>query len=52
MGTLIVGLILIAIVAGIVFSMIKAKRAGRHPSCGGHCASCPGCRSCSKQSYK
>ena len=46
MGTLVVGLILFAIVAAIVFSMIKAKRAGRHPSCGGHCTSCSGACHC------
>ena len=42
MGTFIVSLILIAIVSAVIISMIKAKRAGRHPSCGGHCASCSG----------
>lgn len=47
MGTLIVSLILIAAVSAIIFSIIKKKRAGGHPSCGGHCASCGcGCSSC------
>ena len=40
MGTLIVSLILLAIVALVIYSMLKAKRAGKHPSCGGNCGSC------------
>ena len=48
MGTLIVSLILVAIVVCIIISMIKAKRAGRHPSCGGHCASCAGACHCAQ----
>ncbi|MBO4857361.1 MAG: FeoB-associated Cys-rich membrane protein [Treponema sp.] len=41
MGTLIVSLILIVIIAGIIFSMIKKKRSGKHIiSCGGSCSSC------------
>ncbi|MBR1640163.1 MAG: FeoB-associated Cys-rich membrane protein [Treponema sp.] len=41
-GTLLVSMILLALVAGVITSMVKAKRAGQHPSCGGHCASCGG----------
>lgn len=40
MGTLIVSIILLAIVTLVINSIIKAKRAGRHPSCGGNCGSC------------
>ena len=40
MGTIIVSIILIAIVTMVIASIIKDKRSGRHPSCGGHCASC------------
>ncbi|MCR5064051.1 MAG: FeoB-associated Cys-rich membrane protein [Treponema sp.] len=40
MGTLLVSIILLTIVALIVRSLIKAKRSGRHPSCGGNCGSC------------
>lgn len=40
MGTLIVSVILLFVVLLIVRSIIKAKRAGRHPSCGSNCGSC------------
>ena len=40
MGTLIVSIILLFIVALVINSIIKSKRSGRHPSCGGNCGSC------------
>ncbi|MBR5402152.1 MAG: FeoB-associated Cys-rich membrane protein [Treponema sp.] len=40
MGTIIISLALIILVALVIASIIKDKRKGRHPSCGGHCASC------------
>ena len=40
MGTFIVSIILLAIVALIICSLIKSKRSGRHPSCGGNCGAC------------
>ena len=40
MGTLIVSIILISIVTVIIVSLVKEKRSGRHPSCGGNCGSC------------
>ena len=40
MGTVIVSIILISIISLIIVSIIKSKRAGRHPSCGGNCGSC------------
>ncbi len=40
MGTLIVSIILLAIVALVIRSLIKEKRSGRHPSCGGNCGAC------------
>ncbi|MCR4742682.1 MAG: FeoB-associated Cys-rich membrane protein [Treponema sp.] len=48
MGTLVVGLILLAIVAAIIAFIIKERKAGRHPSCGGDCASCGGACHCGK----
>ena len=39
-GTIIISLVLFAIVALVIASMIKDKRSGRHPSCGGNCGSC------------
>ncbi len=42
MGTAIVVLILVAIVGGIVYSLIKAHKRGEHPACGGDCSHCGG----------
>lgn len=42
MGTFIVGLIVLAIVAAIVRNMIKAKKAGKSIQCGDGCAHCGG----------
>lgn len=44
-STIIISAVLIAIVAGIIFSMIKNKRAGK-TSCGCGCSSCPMGSSC------
>ena len=46
MGTIIVSLILLSTVTLIIRSMIKAKKSGNHPSCGGNCNSCG--HACSK----
>lgn len=40
MGTIIITLVLIGIVTLVIASLIKEKRSGRYPSCGGHCGSC------------
>ena len=40
LGTIIITLLLILIVAAVITSMVKDKRRGRHPSCGGNCGSC------------
>ena len=40
MGTLIVSIILLLVIALVIRSLIKEKRSGRHPSCGGNCGSC------------
>lgn len=42
LGTLIVLLILIAVVAAIVFKIVKDRRTGKH-ICGGDCSKCHGC---------
>ncbi|SES10666.1 FeoB-associated Cys-rich membrane protein [Lachnobacterium bovis] len=42
MGTFVVGAILIGIVALIIRSMIKTKKAGNSISCGGNCGKCNG----------
>ena len=55
MGTFIVGFILLAVLASIIAFIIKEKKAGRHPSCGGDCASCGGAchyKNSSKQSVE
>lgn len=40
LSTMIISIILLLIVAGIVFYMIKSKRQGKS-SCGCNCQSCP-----------
>lgn len=42
MGTVIVGLILLAVVALIIRSMVKDKKAGKSIQCGGDCKHCGG----------
>lgn len=42
MGTFVVGAVLLAIVALIVRSMIKAKKAGKSLQCGEDCSHCGG----------
>lgn len=48
MGTAIVLCILIAIVAGIIFKLVKDKKNGKS-SCGCDCSSCGGCCHCSEE---
>ncbi|MCM1333869.1 MAG: FeoB-associated Cys-rich membrane protein [Bacteroides sp.] len=48
LGTIVVGLILLAVVALILFGMRREKKAGKH-SCGGGCAGCPGACFCHKE---
>ena len=40
LGTIIISLVLVAIVTTVIAFMIKDKRSGRHPSCGGNCGTC------------
>ncbi|MCI5918264.1 MAG: FeoB-associated Cys-rich membrane protein [Roseburia sp.] len=42
MGTLIVGIILLIIVALIVASMVRDKKNGKSLQCGGDCKNCGG----------
>lgn len=42
MGTLVVGLILAAAVAGVVRGMIRDKKNGKSIQCGGDCKHCGG----------
>jgi hypothetical protein len=42
MGTFIVGVILLAVVALIIRSMVKDKKAGKSIQCGGDCKHCGG----------
>lgn len=43
MGTFIVGAVLLLAVAGIIRTMIRDKKNGKH-SCGGDCGHCKGCK--------
>lgn len=45
MGTILVSVILAAAVAGIIRGMIRDKKNGKSPTCGGDCKHCGG--SCS-----
>lgn len=45
LGTIIVSIILIVIVAAVIFKMIRDKKNGIS-SCGGNCAHCGMCGSC------
>ena len=42
MGTVVVGVILVGIVALIVRSMIRDKKSGKSLQCGGECKNCGG----------
>ncbi len=44
MGTLIVGLVLVAVVAAIILGQIRNRKKGVH-SCGGNCSHCSSCSS-------
>ena len=44
-GTILITFLLILIVGGIIFKMIRDKRKGRS-SCGGNCAQCKMCSAC------
>lgn len=42
MGTFVVALILLAVLAGAVASILRGRKRGAC-SCGGDCGACPGC---------
>ena len=44
-GTIIILFVLVAVVTGIIFVMIKDKKQGKS-SCGGNCAHCKMCTAC------
>lgn len=50
-GTIIISLILVAIVTGVIFSIIRDKKMGRS-TCGGSCASCKMCAACRQAGRK
>ena len=46
-GTILVSLVLILIVAGIVFYLVRQKKSGKSScGCGGNCSSCGVCPHC------
>ena len=47
LGTIIISLLLLAAVAGIIYSMIRDKMQGKS-SCGSNCAHCACCNTCHK----
>ncbi len=50
-GDILVLAILVAIVTGIIVTMVRNKKKGK-PSCGGNCENCGGCCSYKKDSEK
>lgn len=47
-GTIAVCIVLLVIVGAIIASMIRDKKAGKSPTCGGNCGHCSmGCAGCS-----
>ncbi|MCR4739597.1 MAG: FeoB-associated Cys-rich membrane protein [Lachnospiraceae bacterium] len=47
MGTLLISLLLLMIVAGIIYTIIRDKKQGR-TSCGADCAHCRMCTACGR----
>lgn len=43
MGTFVVGMIVLGVVALAIVSMVKDKKAGKSLQCGGDCSKCRGC---------
>ena len=48
-GTILISLVLLAVVALIIRSMVHDKKQGKY-SCGGNCAGCAACGSCHNKS--
>ena len=48
LGTIVISLILLAVVAAIIISMVRDKKTGKS-SCGCDCAHCGRCGSCHKR---
>ncbi len=51
LGTILITLFLVLIVALAIHTLVKDKRQGRS-SCGGNCAHCKMCTACSHAGYK
>ncbi len=49
-GTILISLVLLAVVALIIRSMMRDKKQGRS-SCGGNCAGCAACGACHNKSH-
>jgi len=48
LGTILVLIILLAVIALVIHSMIRDRKAGKSVICGGSCGSCGGCCSSCK----
>lgn len=47
LGTIVVGLLLLALVSAIIWKMVRDARAGKDIFCGGSCSGCSGaCGNC------
>ena len=49
-GTILISLVLLAVVALIIRSMVYDKKQGKS-SCGGNCAGCAACGACHNKSH-
>ena len=49
-GTILISLVLLAVVALIIRSMVNDKKQGKS-SCGGNCAGCAACGACNNKSH-
>lgn len=52
LSTIVVALILIGIVALVIRSMVKTKKAGKSVICGGNCSGCSGACMCHSEPEK
>ena len=48
LGTILIAVILLLVIALVIFSMIRDKKAGKSVICGGSCKTCGGCCSSCK----
>ena len=48
LSTLLIAAGLLLVIAAVIWVLVRDKKKGKSPCCGGHCASCPMGDSCHK----